>query len=31
LQLHLRVLLEDHRIPLPKQLRYPLVGHSTRT
>src|ERR1039457_6430042 len=30
LQFHLRVLLERLRIPLPEQLRYPLVRHAPR-
>src|SRR2546422_11488248 len=29
LSFHLRVLLENFRIALPQQLRYPLVGHAT--
>src|SRR5712692_5555330 len=30
LQLHLRVLLEDLRVALPKHLCHPLVGHAAR-
>src|ERR1700730_4533922 len=31
LQFHLRVLLEHLRVPLPKELRHPLVGDTTCT
>jgi hypothetical protein len=31
LQLHLRILLEDLRVALTKQLRYPLVGYASGT
>ena len=31
LQLHLRILFEDLRVALTKQLRYPLVGYASGT